>query len=119
MNKKDLVHRVAHDADLTLAQAAKAIESALDSMTESLAKGDDVRLVGFGTFKIRARRATKGRNPQTGESIDIPACYMPKFKAGKALKEAVGKIEMSEEDMAALMPPPKAGTPGWRGLFNR
>ena len=89
MNKNDLVGSVAAKADLSKADAAKAVDAVFDSITESLKGGDEVRLVGFGTFAVAARAASKGRNPCTGEEIDIPASKQPQFKAGKGLKDAV------------------------------
>ena len=89
MNKNDLIKAVADSADLTNAQAGKAVDSVVGSITGSLKKGQEVRLVGFGTFSVAKRKASKGRNPRTGEEIKIPASKQPKFKAGKALNEAV------------------------------
>lgn len=89
MNKNDLVSHVAAAADLSKGDATKAVEAILDGITDALAKGDEIRLVGFGTFSVSARAASKGRNPRTGEEIDIPASKQPKFKAGKGLKDAV------------------------------
>lgn len=89
MNKNDLVAAVADDAGLSKADAAKAVDSVFDTITGSLKSGDEVRLVGFGTFTVAQRRASEGRNPRTGEKIQIPASMQPKFKAGKGLKDAV------------------------------
>jgi len=89
MNKNDLVGVVAERADITKAQAAVAVDAVLDAITSTLKSGDDVRLVGFGTFAVTRRKATKGRNPATGAEIDIPASNQAKFKPGKALKEAI------------------------------
>ncbi len=89
MNKNDLTEKVASGTGLTKAQAGRAVDSVLDSIAASLAAGDDVRLVGFGTFSVAFRKASDGRNPQTGERIRIPASKQAKFKAGKALKEKV------------------------------
>lgn len=89
MNKNDLVAAVASAADLSKTDATKAVDSVFDQVTAALQSGDDVRLVGFGTFSVAQRKATTGRNPRTGEAIQIPASKQPKFKAGKALKEAV------------------------------
>ena len=89
MNKNDLVADVARATDLSRADAAKAVESVFDSITKALSQGNEVRLVGFGTFTVAKRAAATGRNPRTGESIQIPASKQPKFKAGKALKDAV------------------------------
>lgn len=89
MNKNDLIAQVADDAGLSKADATKAVDSVFDTITASLKKGDEVRLVGFGTFVVTQRAASEGRNPRTGEKIDIPASKQPKFKAGKALKDSV------------------------------
>ena len=89
MNKNDLIAKVAGNAGLSKADTTKAVDSVFDAITSSLKGGDEVRLVGFGTFSISNRRATEGRNPRTGEKIKIPASKQPKFKAGKALKDAV------------------------------
>ena len=91
MNKQDLVAQVAKQADLSKSKAAEAVDAVIDTIKKSLKKGDDVRLVGFGTFSVAKRAATTGRNPRTGEPIKIPASKQPKFKAGKELKEAVNK----------------------------
>ena len=89
MNKNDLVKSVAEATDLSSAVAARAVDGVFDSITNSLKSGEEVRLVGFGSFSVVRRKATTGRNPRTGEAIDIPASNQPKFKAGKALKESV------------------------------
>ena len=89
MNKNDLVAAVADSAGLTKAVAAKAVDAVFDNVTSSLQSGGEVRLVGFGTFSVVDRKATTGRNPRTGETIQIPASKLPKFKAGKGLKDAV------------------------------
>lgn len=89
MNKNDLIASVADNSGLSKADAARAVDAVLESITGSLASGQDVRLVGFGTFSVANRAASEGRNPRTGEKIQIPASRQPKFKAGKALKDAV------------------------------
>ena len=89
MNKNDLVAAVADSSDLSKADAAKAVDAVFDSITGSLKGGGEVRLVGFGTFSVANRKASTGRNPRTGEAIQIPASKQPKFKAGKGLKDAV------------------------------
>ena len=89
MNKNDLIAAVADAADISKADATKAVDSVFDVITGELKGGGDVRLVGFGTFSVAARAATTGRNPRTGEPIPIAASKQPKFKAGKALKDAV------------------------------
>ena len=91
VNKNDLVKSVADDAELSNTQAARCVDSIFDTIQGALKKGDEVRLVGFGTFVVVKRKATKGRNPQTGAEIKIPASKQPKFRAGKALKEAVNR----------------------------
>lgn len=89
MNKNDLIASVADAADLSKADAGKAVDAVFEAIAGALSSGGDVRLVGFGTFSVANRAATKGRNPRTGEEIDIPASKQPKFKAGKGLKDAV------------------------------
>ena len=89
MNKSELIDAVASSADLSKAAATKAVDALLDTVADSLKKGEQVTLVGFGTFEVRARAARTGRNPQTGEAISIKASNAPAFKAGKALKDAV------------------------------
>ena len=89
MNKNDLVAAVADASELTKADAAKAVDAVFDTITGSLKGGSDVRLVGFDTFSVVNRKATTGRNPRTGETIQIAASKQPKFKAGKGLKDAV------------------------------
>jgi DNA-binding protein HU-beta len=89
MNKSELVEAVADYADLTRAAAARAVDAVLSNVTTALKQGDQVTLVGFGTFEVRSRKARTGRNPQTGEEIKIKASKSPTFKAGKALKDAV------------------------------
>ncbi len=88
MNKGDLINKVA-DVLNSKKEAQAAVDCVIESITEALAKNDSVTLVGFGTFKTAERKARKGRNPQTGEDIDIPARNVPKFVPGKALKDAV------------------------------
>ena len=89
MNKQELIESIAASVDITKADAGRALDSVIDSITDSLKKGDSVALVGFGTFSVRSRAARTGRNPQTGESIQIAAAQVPAFKAGKALRDAV------------------------------
>lgn len=89
MNKNDLTGVVADNAGITKAQAADAVDAVFDAITNTLKDGGDVRLVGFGTFAVTRRKASKGRNPATGAEIDIPASNQAKFKPGKALKETI------------------------------
>jgi len=89
MNKNDLVGQVAQDTGLSKVDAARAVDSVFDNIAGSLSNKGEVRLVGFGTFSVSHRKATTGRNPRTGETIQISASNQPKFKAGKALKDAV------------------------------
>lgn len=89
MTKGDLVNKIAADADISKAAAEKAVKAFVDGITGALKKGDKVSLVGFGTFDVSNRAARKGRNPQTGQEIEIKASRVPKFKAGKSLKDAV------------------------------
>ena len=89
MNKSDLVSAIADSAGLTKADAGRAVDAFVDSVTGALQAGDSVSLIGFGTFTVRDRAARMGRNPRTGEAINIKASKNPAFKAGKALKDAV------------------------------
>jgi DNA-binding protein HU-beta len=89
MNKSELVSAIAEKAGLTKAQAAAALDATVGAVTTALSKGDQVAIIGFGTFKVGERAARTGRNPQTGAEMKIPAAKVPKFSAGKALKDAV------------------------------
>lgn len=89
MNKTELVDKVASAAGLKKSDSAKAIDATIDAIKGALKKGQKVTLVGFGTFFVSKRKARKGRNPRTGEEIKIPASKVPKFTAGKSLKDAV------------------------------
>ncbi len=89
MNKTELVAAVAEKAALSKKDAEKAVKAVLDTVEESLKKGDKVQLIGFGTFEVRERAAKEARNPRTGETVKVPAAKVPAFKAGAALKEAV------------------------------
>ncbi|MFB5662148.1 HU family DNA-binding protein [Alteribacillus sp. HJP-4] len=89
MNKTDLINSVSEQADISKKDASKAVDAVFDSITDSLKKGDKIQLVGFGSFEVRERAARKGRNPQTGEEIKIPATKNPAFRPGKQLKDAV------------------------------
>lgn len=89
MNKNDLIAAVAEKTGLSKAQAGEAVEASIEAVTETLQGGGEVRIIGFGNFSVSERAATEGRNPRTGETIQIPASKTPKFKAGKALKDAV------------------------------
>lgn len=91
MNKLDLVNAIAKEADVSKKTAEASLTAVLDSIKGSLAKGEKVSLVGFGTFETRKRAARKGRNPQTGKEMKIAAKTVPAFKPGKALKDAVNK----------------------------
>ena len=89
MNKNELVDAIAEEADLSKASAGRALDAAINSITGALTKQDTVSLVGFGTFSVKHRAAREGRNPRSGETIQIKASNAPGFKAGKALKDAV------------------------------
>lgn len=89
MNKSDLVDAIATSADISKAAAARALDGMLDAVKQSLKKGEEVSLVSFGSFSVENRAARKGRNPQTGAEITIKAAKVPKFRAGKGLKDAV------------------------------
>jgi DNA-binding protein HU-beta len=89
MNKTDLIEEIAKSADITKASATRALDAAIEAITASLQKNESVTLVGFGTFSVGERAARTGLNPRTKEAIQIDAAKVPKFKAGKALKDAV------------------------------
>jgi DNA-binding protein HU-beta len=89
MNKGELIESVAQSTDLSRADATRAVDAVLDSVTRTLQRGGSVSLVGFGTFSVKKRAARTGRNPRTGETIQIAASNVPGFKAGKGLKDAV------------------------------
>lgn len=89
MNKTELIARVAELSQLTKKDATKAVDAVFQVISESLKAGEKVQIIGFGNFEVRERAARKGRNPQTGEEIDIAASKVPAFKPGKALKEAI------------------------------
>ncbi|NRA22303.1 MAG: HU family DNA-binding protein [Oceanospirillaceae bacterium] len=91
MNKSELIDAIAASADIPKAAAGRALDATMAAVTETLSKGESVALVGFGTFSVKERAARTGRNPQTGEPIQIKAATLPTFKPGKALKEAVNK----------------------------
>ena len=89
MNKTELVAAIAESAEISKKDSEKALKAFIDVVSEQLKKGDKVQLVGFGTFEVSERAAREGRNPQTGKTMSIAACKVPKFKVGKALKDAV------------------------------
>lgn len=89
MNKSQLIDKIAAGADISKAAAGRALDAVIASVTDSLKAGDDMALVGFGSFTVRERSARTGRNPQTGKEIKIAAAKVPAFRAGKALKDAV------------------------------
>ncbi|HGJ5877928.1 MAG TPA: HU family DNA-binding protein [Arsenophonus nasoniae] len=89
MNKTEVINQIAEKADLTKKDSEKALNALIETVTEALKAGDEVQLVGFGSFQVKQRAAREGRNPQTGKVIQIAASNVPSFKAGKTLKEAV------------------------------
>jgi DNA-binding protein HU-beta len=89
MNKSELINAIAEESGLTKADAGRALDATLTSVTNALKAGDSISLIGFGTFSVKARSARTGRNPQTGEAIQIKASNIPSFKAGKTLKDSV------------------------------
>ena len=89
MNKAELIEAMADAADISKAAASRALDGMVDAITAAMKEGDQVSLIGFGTFSVKERAARQGRNPQTGEAIQIKASKIPSFKAGKALKDAV------------------------------
>lgn len=91
MNKTELINAVAEKATLSKKDSEAAVTAALDAISAALAEGDEVRLVGFGTFEVKKRAARTGRNPKTKEPVEIPASKVPAFKPGKALKDAVAQ----------------------------
>lgn len=91
MNKAELIQTMANEAGLSVKDAEKALNAFIETVAEELKNGNKIQLVGFGTFEIGERAARTGRNPKNGESIEIAACRVPKFKAGKALKDAINK----------------------------
>ena len=91
MNKKELVQTIAKEADVTINDADRCLDALTKAITQSLAKNDNVTLVGFGTFQVKDRAAREGRNPKTGETIQIKASKVPSFKAGKTLKDVINK----------------------------
>ena len=91
MNKTELVASIAAKTKLTKRAAEMTVDALLETFTAELVKGEKIQLIGFGTFEVRTRKARKGRNPQSGEELEIPAANQPVFTAGKALKEAVNK----------------------------
>ncbi|SMO42343.1 HU family DNA-binding protein [Melghirimyces algeriensis] len=91
MNKTELIAQVAEKTEMTKKDATQAVDAVFDTISEALKAGDKVQLIGFGNFEVRERAARKGRNPQTGKEIDIPASKVPAFKPGKALKDDVNK----------------------------
>ncbi len=89
MNKTELIAKVAETTELTKKDATKAVDAVLDAIAEALKEGDKVQLIGFGNFEVRERAARKGRNPQTGEEIEIASSKIPAFKPGKQLKDSI------------------------------
>ena len=93
MNKQELIDRVASQTSISKDDATSAVEAIFDNIASTLRDGGNVRIIGFGNFAVSQRKASTGRNPRTGEPMDIPATKVPKFKAGKALKQAVNMKE--------------------------
>ena len=89
MNKTELISQISENASMTKAESGAALDAMIKAISDALASGEDVSLIGFGTFTVKERAAREGRNPATGETIQIPASKVPAFKAGKALKDAV------------------------------
>lgn len=89
MNKTDLISKVAEATEMSKKDVTNVVEAVFDAIADALQNGEKVQLVGFGNFEVRERTARKGRNPQTGEEIDIPASKVPAFKPGKALKDGI------------------------------
>ena len=93
MNKTELTAKVAEKTGLTKEQSANAVNAVFGALTDALASGDKIQLVGFGTFAVKYRAAKQSKNPRTGEKINVPATYRPAFSAGKSLKEIVAKYK--------------------------
>ena len=91
MNKQDLIDSIAAASEISKASATRALDALIDNVTNSLGRGESVVVIGFGTFDVSHRKARTGRNPQTGQSIQIPASKVARFKAGKALKDQLNK----------------------------
>lgn len=91
MNKAELIQAVAAKAEIDKKDADKAVNAVIDAITEAMTSGDKVQLIGFGSFEVRNRAEKKARNPRTGEVVTAPACKVPAFKAGSALKAAINK----------------------------
>lgn len=89
MNKSELISKVSESSELTKKDVTKAVDAVFEAIAEALKNGDKVQLVGFGNFEVRERSARKGRNPQTGQEIDIPASKIPAFKPGKSLRDGI------------------------------
>lgn len=91
MNKGQLIDNIAESADISKAAASRALDAFIDTVTDALVEGDNVSLIGFGSFSVKERAARTGRNPQTGNEIQIAAAKVPAFKAGKSLKDAINQ----------------------------
>lgn len=91
MNKSDVIEHIAQQADISKASAGRALEAVLDAVRSSLQKGEEVAIVGFGTFSVTEREARTGRNPRTGEALEIAAAKVPKFRPGKGLRDAINE----------------------------
>ena len=102
MNKTEFIAAVAEKAEISKKDSEKALKAFVDVVTEQLKAGDKVQLVGFGTFEVSERAAREGRNPQTGKTMTIAACKAPKFKAGKALKDAINQFRVLTEEYMRL-----------------
>ena len=109
MNKQELIAAVADNSGLTKGDAVKAVEAVFDTISGALKKGDEVRLVGFGTFSLSKRKASTGRNPRTGEPMTIKASTQPKFKAGKGLKDLVNSARRERGHVRAFRASPAGG----------
>ena len=94
MNKTELIAAVAEKAEISKKDSEKALKAFIDVVTDELKNGEKIQLVGFGTFEVSERAAREGRNPQTGKTMKIEACKAPKFKAGKALKDAINALDI-------------------------
>ena len=101
MNKTELIAAVANEAEITKKDAEKAVKAVFSVISDSLTKGDKVQIIGFGTFEVRQRKAREGRNPRTGQTVKVPAKYVPYFRAGKEIREQLNGPRAQEEPAAA------------------
>lgn len=107
MNKKEIIEQIAESTGLSRTDAGRALDAVIDSITNSLSRGDSVSIPGFGTFLVRERPARKGRNPQTGAEIDLPAANIAAFRPSTKLKTVIDNSDTSEGSSTTTKPPPR------------